>query len=134
MGEELVSPQDIQIQIVHTDNTADSSQKEYIFSAGYPEATNVTNRLLYFGAAPPPPPPEIVYDTKKIFIVHEHDDNSKTNYQNILQRMGLDRLDCYDANKQTISEWQRSVISYILNIFPRRLFPLIAFRNPQQMI
>lgn len=59
IGEGLVSPQDIQIQIVHTDNTVDSSQKEYIFSAGYPGATNVTNRLLYFGAALPPPPPEL---------------------------------------------------------------------------
>jgi hypothetical protein len=57
---------------------------------------------------------------------HRDIDFSERAYDNVI----LDRLfDCDNTDEQTISKRQRCIVFCVLQIFPRGLFPFIAFGN-----
>src|SRR5215469_6706070 len=78
---------------------------------------------------------------RRIFIAIMLQDDWLTIIHRILIRMNKKLttyfgfwFDFYNPNEQTISERERGIVFCIMHVFPQRLFPLVAFRNPDDIV
>jgi len=61
---------------------------------------------------------------------------SKLGFMLLNNTCGYSRFwfDGYNPNDQTIREWERDIVFSALHVFPQGLFPLVAIRNPYEMV